>query len=368
MLRKVRKKGLIRLGCVLMLVAMLVLAVSGCAAGDSPQAQSGDSSKASASGEAQESAPAPKEPEKWMPKKPITLIVPTKPGDYYDSQARVIGAELEKALGQPVTIEYMPGAGHAVAAEYVYGASPDGYVLGYCALQPTVINKLVFNKNYDFNKFTYFPTCYNQTNDKAFLYVPVAAKDSKSGLNSWEDVINSEKPLRWASVGEGSVVHVAGVVLAKYYDFDIVQVLGYTGGPDCVTAVARGEADLTTMTIDVLGPYFKEGDVKPVFSIGRGRSDLYPDIPSLSDDYPELVELLSNKHFIVGPPDMPKEVADTLEEAIWNAVNSDAMQQLHKTSISEGRQYGPTPGDETKKSVEKMSELFEPLIPLFEKK
>jgi len=287
---KKSRKRILSLICALMILAM----ISGC--GTKNEAQ--PSSTAPTDGSQTQAA----EPAKWVPEKPITLIVPTKPGDYYDSQARVIGAELEKALGKPILIEYMSGAGHAVATEFVYKADPDGYVLGYLALQPTVVNQMIYNKNYDIDQFTYFPTCYNQSKDPAFLYVPVAAKDSKSGLNSWQDVLDADRPLRWASVGEGSVVHLAGVVLSKYYDLELTQVLGYAGGPDCVTAVARGESDLTTMTIDVLGPYFKEGDVKPIFSIGPERSKEYPDIPSLSDDHPELVDILANKHFIVGPP------------------------------------------------------------------
>jgi len=65
---------------------------------------------------------------------------------------------------------------------------------------------------------------------------------------------------------------------------------------------------------------------------------------------------------------MPEEIADALDEAIWNAVNSDKMKELHKTSISEGRMYGPESREETKKSIDKMRELLEPLLPLFEKK
>lgn len=302
----------------------------------------------------------------WKPEKPITIIVPTNPGDYYDSQARVIASEMEKELGQPVTVEYMPGAGQAVAYEYLQRAEGDGYTLGYCALTSTIVNQLVYERNYNFHDWTIFSACYNQENDPAFLYVPIAGDESISGIKDWNDVLNYKGTLRWASVGEGSVVHIAGVVLQQYYGLDIQHVLGYNGGPECVTAVARGEADLTTMTIDVCRPYFESGDVKPAFTIGMGRSEEYPDVPSMSDDHPELVALLCNKHYMAAPPNMDPEVAAVLDAAIWKAMNSDAMKELHTTSISNGRMYLPVASEDLKASLESTASLFEPLVPLLQ--
>ncbi|MDR1587530.1 MAG: tripartite tricarboxylate transporter substrate binding protein [Treponema sp.] len=304
----------------------------------------------------------------WRPKKPVTIVLPTNPGDYYDAQARVLGAELEKLLGQPFVMEYMPGAGQALATEYVYRADGDGYTIGYCALQPTVVNKLVYSKNYDFTKFTFLPSCYNQFNDKAFLYIPIAADPSRNGgLGNWNDVLKAGRTLRWASVGEGSVVHLTGIVLEQYYGIKLTHVLGYGGGPDCVTAVARGESDMTTMTIDVCRPFFNSGDVKPAFTIGPARSDEYPDIPSMSDDHPELVPLLANKHFLVLPPNTPQEIGQVYEEAMLTAMKSDAMKQLHVTSISNGRMYSVETGAQTLETVNNMVRLITPLLPLFKK-
>src|ERR1700744_3325230 len=63
------------------------------------------------------------------PTHPITLVVAFTPGGPSDVLARIVGAELEKILHQPVGIENRPGGSGNIAAEYVAHATPDGYVL-----------------------------------------------------------------------------------------------------------------------------------------------------------------------------------------------------------------------------------------------
>jgi len=43
--------------------------------------------------------------------------------------ARPLIAKMEPALGQPLIIDYRPGAGATVAAQATSAAAPDGYTL-----------------------------------------------------------------------------------------------------------------------------------------------------------------------------------------------------------------------------------------------
>lgn len=45
------------------------------------------------------------------PSRPINIIVPLGAGSTVDIIARVVGAELAKSMGQPVSVELLPGAG-----------------------------------------------------------------------------------------------------------------------------------------------------------------------------------------------------------------------------------------------------------------
>ena len=51
-----------------------------------------------------------------FPSKPIRLIIGFPPGGGIDFTARTLQAGLEAALGQPLVIDYKPGAGGVLAA------------------------------------------------------------------------------------------------------------------------------------------------------------------------------------------------------------------------------------------------------------
>src|SRR3990167_7709420 len=65
--------------------------------------------------------------------KTIRIVVGFSAGGFYDRWARLVARHLGKHIpGTPdVIVQNMPGAGSAIAANYVYGvAKPDGLTLG----------------------------------------------------------------------------------------------------------------------------------------------------------------------------------------------------------------------------------------------
>src|SRR5258708_38523518 len=63
------------------------------------------------------------------PSRPLQLVVTVPPGGAADLVARLIGAKLSDALGQPVVISNRGGAGGTIAAAAVAKSDPDGYTL-----------------------------------------------------------------------------------------------------------------------------------------------------------------------------------------------------------------------------------------------
>jgi tripartite-type tricarboxylate transporter receptor subunit TctC len=300
----------------------------------------------------------------WMPKKVITIVLPTTAGDYYDAQARVIGKYMEQELGQPVMIEYMPGAGQALAAKYVYDSAPDGYTIGYASSLPLVVNRLAYGGEWDYEEFNYFATCMDQINDPAYLFLPVSTQGNTK-IKSWNDILNTTDPIRWASVGEGSAMHVVGVILSAYYDFPITHILGYSSGPEVLAGIARGESDSSAMGYSVSKSFLDSGDLEGIFTIGQGKSPYFPDAPSLGEDYPELAEALATRHLLYGPPGMDAAVLKTLSKVIYEAVQTDEMKRIHEEGISDGLHWIPDDGAGTKEFIQKLADILEPLIPYF---
>ena len=63
------------------------------------------------------------------PTKPVQLIVAYGPTGAQDMFWRLIKDELEKHIKQPISIVNKPGAGGALAADFVANAKSDGYTL-----------------------------------------------------------------------------------------------------------------------------------------------------------------------------------------------------------------------------------------------
>jgi tripartite-type tricarboxylate transporter receptor subunit TctC len=63
------------------------------------------------------------------PDRPITMMVAFPPGGADDAIARTIQDPMQKALGQPIVIENIGGAGGMIAASKAARAEPDGYTI-----------------------------------------------------------------------------------------------------------------------------------------------------------------------------------------------------------------------------------------------
>ena len=88
------------------------------------------------------------------PAKPIQLVIPYPPGGRADLLGRPLAMQLQQQLGQPVVLEYKPGAGGTLASQYVARAKPDGYtvfmVLAAHAINDSLYPKLPYDTRKDF--------------------------------------------------------------------------------------------------------------------------------------------------------------------------------------------------------------------------
>jgi len=65
-----------------------------------------------------------------FPKGSINYMNPFNPGGEVDIAARAMQPYLEKNLGAPFVINYLPGAGGALCWSKLAAARPDGYTIG----------------------------------------------------------------------------------------------------------------------------------------------------------------------------------------------------------------------------------------------
>ena len=63
------------------------------------------------------------------PVRPITFVINFPPGTVIDGVARIVANEMSTRLGQPIVLDFKPGASGTIGAKFVVNAKPDGYTL-----------------------------------------------------------------------------------------------------------------------------------------------------------------------------------------------------------------------------------------------
>src|SRR5262245_9119426 len=84
-----------------------------------------------------------------FPSRPITIIVPFAAGGPSDAMPRVLAERMKGALGQPVLIENVTGAGGSIGVGRAVRADADGYTISFGHLGTHVCNGAIYKLNYD---------------------------------------------------------------------------------------------------------------------------------------------------------------------------------------------------------------------------
>lgn len=257
------------------------------------------------------------------PSHPLKLVVPYPPGGAADSVARIYAERLGEALKQPVVVENKPGAGTAIAAEFVAKAPADGYTLGLAPTgQLTILPHIA--KDLRFDPFTSFAP----VSQLAYTAVVIAASPNFSGA-TLKDAVKEAKArpgkVSYSSSGSGTIIHLAGEYFASVAGVDLLHV-PYKGSAPAVTALLGGEVDLAFDTLTVLAPQIKGGKVKGLAIAARERSPLLPQVPTVAEagfgdfDVPSWFGL-------VAPAGTPKEVVNRLNAEVLAIARQPATRE-----------------------------------------
>ena len=89
------------------------------------------------------------------PNRPVRVIVGLTAGSGVDVMARLVGAKLAEATGQPFVVENRPGAGSNIATRFAATQAADGYTIFVAtvanAINATLYRKLQFDVLRDFS-------------------------------------------------------------------------------------------------------------------------------------------------------------------------------------------------------------------------
>lgn len=257
--------------------------------------------------------------------KVVRIVLGTPPGGGFDAYSRAIAQHIVKHIpGNPTTIvEYMPGAGMMIAANYLYNiAKPDGLTIGNW-IGLLVLQQVFGTKGIEFDA-------------RNFEWIgapggdhPVCALSRASGVTSVDSWLAAKNPIKIGGIAPGASTSDIPRVLRAVFNLPIQLVEGYKGTAEIRLAVDSREVDGGCWPWESMrigwSKQLASGDVKVVVQAVAKKHPELLDVPNAMD----LVKTDEARHLIKAgivdpaaitgpyslPPGTPKDRVKTLQDA-----------------------------------------------------
>lgn len=253
------------------------------------------------------------------PTKPITMIVPYGAGGTTDLTGRQLAIQMEKQLGQSITVVNQAGASGSVGAKTVLDANPDGYTIFFTA------ESLGTQRVMGLSEMSYadFSPIMLTVNDPKVI---VVSKNSE--YNTLQDLIDDimARPgkVKMSYTGPGGSGHVQSLI---YSMFDMELALtAYSGGNEAIVAVLGDQVEFTNSNYSTVKNYIVGGELKLLGISSNEKLADYPDVPTLSEIIPESEEYMGiafTPLSLIVDKDVPQDIQQILMDATKKSVEQE---------------------------------------------
>jgi tripartite-type tricarboxylate transporter receptor subunit TctC len=244
------------------------------------------------------------------PTRPVRIIVGFTPGSASDIIARLMGQWLSERLGRQFLVENRPGAGTNIGTEAVVRAPADGYTLllvnSSNAINATLYDKLSFVFLRDIVPVAGIL--------RAPLFLVVHPSFPAKTVPEFIAFAKANPgKVTMASPGNGSSPHVSGELFKMMAGIDMTHV-PYRGGGQVMTDLIAGQVQVSFIGLTVAIEHIRSGKLRALAVAAATRSDVLPDIPTVSDFVPGYE---ASAFWGVGAPkNTPAEIVDKLNKEI----------------------------------------------------
>ena len=246
------------------------------------------------------------------PSRPVRFIVPFPAGGPTDVVSRAITVKLAEALGQPVVVENVGGAGGSIGMTAVAKAAPDGYVIGLATSGTHAVNPHLYAARLGYDAIRDFTPITPVVSYVNMLVVhPAVPARNVQELVAYAKA-NPQK-VSFASSGNGATNHLSGELLKTLTGAPMVHV-PYKGGAQALNDLLGGN---TTFMFDLLSSslqHVRSGKLRALAVTSGQRTAQAPDVPTMDESgVPGYADAGSDLWFgIVGPANMPPGVVTRL--------------------------------------------------------
>ena len=264
------------------------------------------------------------------PSKVVRMVVPFPPGGGFDGIARPYAEKLSAILGQPVVLDYRPGAGGNIGLEHAAKSTPDGHTLLVANVSMTTSPAMWKTIGYDaVNDFA--PISRIGVVSSAFAINPaLPAKDLKELA-----ALSKVKPLNFASPGVGTSSHLIGEMMNIEGILSLVHI-PYKGTAPAVADALGGQLDAVMVPLVSLAPHIKSGKLRGIAGSSAVRVPILPELPTFAESgYPQVQS--DTWYAVFAPAGTPEAVVRRLHDATVQVLaQQDLIDRLRKTGYEPG--------------------------------
>lgn len=263
-----------------------------------------------------------------FPSKPIRIVVPATPGGTSDILARAFSTRLQASLGQPVLVEYKPGAATNIGTDYVAKAAPDGHTLLINGI-PLATNHFLFS-NLPFNPMTDLAPVIEVAE-----IANVITAHPNTGLNSLKQVVDAAKAqpgrFNYGTPGAGSSGHLSAELLGLKTGAKFTHV-AYQGNAQATTDHLSGTLEIGFVNLPVAMPFINTGRLKPLAVTTSKRSASLPDVPTVAEALGIPDYELSGWFGIMVPARTPSDIIARLHNEFAKALQDPSVIEAIKAT------------------------------------
>jgi tripartite-type tricarboxylate transporter receptor subunit TctC len=246
-----------------------------------------------------------------FPEKSIRLVVAFPPGGATDVLGRVLAQGLTAELGQTVLVENKGGASGMIGSELVVKSPPDGYTLLFAPSSHATLKELYPQMPFDpLKDFTPIATVARTP----YIMVVHPALEVKTVADLLAMARAKPGSVAYASTGMGTAQHLAGEVLRRTSNTDILHV-PYKGSGAVRADLLAGRIQMMFDNVAVMLPYVQRGELKGLAVTSPKRSALVPELPTLRELNLAAAEI-EGWFVVLGPAGVPDAVVQKLNAAI----------------------------------------------------
>jgi tripartite-type tricarboxylate transporter receptor subunit TctC len=284
------------------------------------------------------------------PSRPITIIAPTTAGGPPDTIARLLSDRMRSALGQPVVVENITGAGSTIGVARVVRAAPDGHTVSIGHLNSHVFSSLTYSVQYDVLA-DLAPVAMLTSAPMVFVARIGFPPNDLKELMAWFRA--NPNAATFGAVGVGGPATVWGADLKSRNGISF-QFVPYRGAAAIMQDLVSGQIDLACTEASNVLPHLRSGKLKAYAVLAKDRWAPAPEIPPIDE---ALGFTMTFWHGLWVPKDTPKDAVAKLNAAAMDALTDPTVRarlgQMGQDIVPPERQTPEALGAHHKAEIEK---------------